>query len=540
MGPRGAPAAMLGMGMQQFVSQPHAAAPVFQQPEHLHGGVFGQHHHQPVPAPARQQPPSYSPYPAVPVRAGGGHHEEEAMGHGAGNDGVAAQQQQQPGGLWSRMKWTDAMVRLLIMVVYNAGDDGEGAVAAAIGGGGGGGGSRAAAHGHGHGSATAAAHAQQKKGKWKSVSRTMGEHGFTVSPQQCEDKFNDLNKRYKRVVDLLGRGKACAVVESPALLDAMDELPPRAKEEARKLLSSKHLFFREMCNYHNSPHPHAAAAVTVASHHGAAVHDHEGAAACFHHPQPVACASSAAALHALAPSPAMMNSSTRTEGDEEDDDSENAHPRTSNEVEEMDEEDVLDDEEEQAPGIKSKHRRFHSLNSNGFPKRRRGESSTMEAEEDGNNNDNTGAGEGEAPSSAGVQHLQSELAAAAGGGDPEQARRWMRRRALAVEEQLLACDYREYKLHRQRLKWERFCAGKEREMELAKLRNERARIDGRRMLLMIQHKEMDLLRGSSTAGEACNNSSSVDHNPRQTPPFSAFQQQQQLGSSPSTAGGHHS
>lgn len=460
MGPRGAPAAMLGMGMQQFVSQPHAAAPVFQQPEHLHGGVFGQHHHQPVPAPARQQPPSYSPYPAVPVRAGGGHHEEEAMGHGAGNDGVAAQQQQQPGGLWSRMKWTDAMVRLLIMVVYNAGDDGEGAVAAAVGGGGGGGGSRAAAHGHGHGSATAAAHAQQKKGKWKSVSRTMGEHGFTVSPQQCEDKFNDLNKRYKRVVDLLGRGKACAVVESPALLDAMDELPPRAKEEARKLLSSKHLFFREMCNYHNSPHPHAAAAVTVASHHGAAVHDHEGAAACFHHPQPVACASSAAALHALAPSPAMMNSSTRTEGDEEDDDSENAHPRTSNEVEEMDEEDVLDDEEE--------------------------------------------------------------------------------RRALAVEEQLLACDYREYKLHRQRLKWERFCAGKEREMELAKLRNERARIDGRRMLLMIQHKEMDLLRGSSTAGEACNNSSSVDHNPRQTPPFSAFQQQQQLGSSPSTAGGHHS
>nr|DAD46122.1 TPA_asm: hypothetical protein HUJ06_004352 [Nelumbo nucifera] len=25
------------------------------------------------------------------------------------------------------------------------------------------------------------------------------EKGFYVSPQQCEDKFNDLNKRYKRV-----------------------------------------------------------------------------------------------------------------------------------------------------------------------------------------------------------------------------------------------------------------------------------------------------------------------------------------------------
>ncbi|KAJ6337242.1 hypothetical protein OIU76_007008 [Salix suchowensis] len=35
----------------------------------------------------------------------------------------------------------------------------------------------------------------QKKGKWKSVSKVMAERGFHVSPQQCEDKFNDLNKR---------------------------------------------------------------------------------------------------------------------------------------------------------------------------------------------------------------------------------------------------------------------------------------------------------------------------------------------------------
>ncbi|CAH8354663.1 unnamed protein product [Eruca vesicaria subsp. sativa] len=44
------------------------------------------------------------------------------------------------------------------------------------------------------------------KGKWKSVSRAMVEKGFSVPPQQCEDKFNDLNKRYKRVNDILGKG----------------------------------------------------------------------------------------------------------------------------------------------------------------------------------------------------------------------------------------------------------------------------------------------------------------------------------------------
>ena len=92
----------------------------------------------------------------------------------------------------------------------------------------------------------------QKKGKWKSVSRAMMERGFYVSPQQCEDKFNDLNKRYKRVNDILGKGTACKVVENQSLLDTMDHLSPKVKDEVKKLLNSKHLFFREMCAYHNS------------------------------------------------------------------------------------------------------------------------------------------------------------------------------------------------------------------------------------------------------------------------------------------------
>nr|KYP70951.1 hypothetical protein KK1_010193 [Cajanus cajan] len=132
---------------------------------------------------------------------------------------------------WHRMKWTDTMVRLLIMAVYYIGDE-------------------AGSEGTDP-TKKKATGLLQKKGKWKSVSRGMMEKGYYVSPQQCEDKFNDLNKRYKRVNDILGKGTACRVVENQSLLDTMD-LSPKMKEEVRKLLNSKHLFFREMCAYHNS------------------------------------------------------------------------------------------------------------------------------------------------------------------------------------------------------------------------------------------------------------------------------------------------
>ncbi|KAI3683840.1 hypothetical protein L1987_84355 [Smallanthus sonchifolius] len=149
------------------------------------------------------------------------------------------------GSPWQRMKWTDNMVRLLIMVVFYIGDEvgsdqvhsSETAVKKKDGGGGGGGGGGGVL---------------QKKGKWKSVSKAMMEKGFYVSPQQCEDKFNDLNKRYKRVNDILGKGTACKVVENQSLLETMDHVPAKLKEEVKKLLNSKHLFFREMCAYHNS------------------------------------------------------------------------------------------------------------------------------------------------------------------------------------------------------------------------------------------------------------------------------------------------
>ncbi|GAB4835194.1 hypothetical protein Ancab_000103 [Ancistrocladus abbreviatus] len=131
---------------------------------------------------------------------------------------------------WQRMKWTDEVVRLLIAVVAYVGDDGMhecmDGLKRKIG-------------------------MLQKKGKWKLVSKIMVNRGCLVSPQQCEDKFNDLNKRYKKLNDILGRGTSCKVVEDPSLMDAMPHLTEKMKEEVRKILNSKHLFYREMCAYHN-------------------------------------------------------------------------------------------------------------------------------------------------------------------------------------------------------------------------------------------------------------------------------------------------
>lgn len=132
---------------------------------------------------------------------------------------------------WHRMKWTDDVVRLLITLVSIVGDD--------------------VIPSGGDTSAGSGKALQQKKGKWKTVSRLMQDKGCYVSPQQCEDKFNDLNKRYKRLNEILGRGTTCQVVENPSLLDAMHHVPAKSKDDVRKILSSKHLFYREMCAYHN-------------------------------------------------------------------------------------------------------------------------------------------------------------------------------------------------------------------------------------------------------------------------------------------------
>ena len=126
-----------------------------------------------------------------------------------------------------------------------------------------------------------------------------------------------------------------------------------------------------------------------------------------------------------------------------------------------------------------------------------------------------------------MQQLKGELASAA--ADPQQARCWVRRRAVEVEEQQVALESRALELETQRLKWERFRANKERDMERARLENDRLHIEGRRMLLLLRHKDIEL-----DMAEA--NSSSVDHHPAASPLAAHYQQPQPMGSSPSTAG----
>ncbi|KAK1426039.1 hypothetical protein QVD17_14707 [Tagetes erecta] len=188
------------------------------------------HHHR------HQQPPPFAAARSSPISNEEEHHSNN-LNNPATTDDTAGDGKLRKGSPWQRMKWTDNMVKLLIMIVFYVGDEAaadqpDTAAKKKSGGGGGGG--------------------LQKKGKWKSVSWAMMEKGFYVSPQQCEDKFNDLNKRYKRVNDILGKGTSCKVVENQSLLETMDHIPTKLKEEVKKLLNSKHLFFREMCAYHSS------------------------------------------------------------------------------------------------------------------------------------------------------------------------------------------------------------------------------------------------------------------------------------------------
>ncbi|XP_066314283.1 uncharacterized protein [Miscanthus floridulus] len=519
MAPRGGgvgSAAMLGLDMHLAPQQMHPAA-AFQ---HQQQGAFQLEQPAPLAVAVRQQqaPPSFSPYSNTSSSRGVvsavavGHDDDMVGNNGSGGKGgvVVPQQLASAACPWTRMKWTDAMVRLLIGVVYSVGDDGEGVATA--GGAGAGKAGRAGSSGHGH----AAAAQQQKKGKWKSVSHAMMDKGFAVSPQQCEDKFNDLNKRYKRVVDLLGRGRACRVVENHALIDTLDDLTPKAKDEARKLLSSKHLFFREMCTYHNNLPPHAA---------------------CLHHPPPapVAAAASSAARHAYAqlqaaaPSPPGMKDSSADVADDEDDDSDDAVSDNGDE-----DEDGYDEEEDGGHMYHSNNRpsrRQHS--GGGRSKRGRGENGAAaedlddEAEGGGGRRARWRAAARVAPDpSAMLRQVKSELASAT--MDPQQARSWVRRRAVEVEEQQIRLDSHACYLDGQRLKWERFRGDKERDMERARLQNDRLRMESRRLLLMLRHKDIEL-----DMAEA--NSSSIDHQPGASP---LAAHQQPIGSSPcpSTAG----
>lgn len=354
---------------------------------------------------------------------------------------------------WQRMKWTDGMVKLLIMMVFYIGDDqgvSEGNDVAGKKKGGGGGG------------------ALQKKGKWKSVSKAMMERGFFVSPQQCEDKFNDLNKRYKRVNDILGKGTSCRVVENQSLLDTMDHLSPKMKEEVRKLLNSKHLFFREMCAYHTSCN-------------GGAQHSAEAGAESHVQQQQ----QRRTCLHSSDNSPNVHNlGRTETEGSK--------MMKGVSVEEEDDDEDDNDDEDEDNDEVEG-GARGHEHESDldvkiTSHKRTRNEMY--------------------APDSNSFQEFNNELKYVVQDGTKSlwEKRQWMRMRLMQLEEQRMHHQCQAFELEKQKMKWLKFKHKKERDMEAERLANERMRLQNERMVLILRQKELELL-DSQQQNQSCNRSS---------------------------------
>ncbi|CAA2959813.1 Hypothetical predicted protein [Olea europaea subsp. europaea] len=354
---------------------------------------------------------------------------------------------------WQRVKWNDNMVRLLIMIVFYIGDE-------------------VGSEANDPANKKKGGGILQKKGKWKSVSQAMMEKGFYVSPQQCEDKFNDLNKRYKRVNDILGKGTACRVVENQSLLDSMDHISPKMKEEVKKLLNSKHLFFREMCAYHNS------------CGHGSGASG-SGAVANQHSPVEVAAEPSHTqyqsqqqrCLHSSVNASVIPNLnggenegsklSKGTSGDEDDDDE--------------------DDNEDDGDSYQDNNEVVD-----------RGSSGQDHGHEDDNDTDGRSSRKRQRKNvfdSPLIQQLNMELMNILQDGTkgPSEKRQWVKTRFLHLEDQRVGIECQAFELEKQRLKWLKFSTKKEREMEREKLANERLRLQNERMVLLIRQKELELL-----------------------------------------------
>ncbi|GJY94317.1 hypothetical protein Tco_0510678 [Tanacetum coccineum] len=312
---------------------------------------------------------------------------------------------------WHRVKWSDPMVRLLITAVSYIGED--------------------ASMEHGGGARRKYANLQ-KKGKWKSVSKVMAERGHFVSPQQCEDKFNDLNKRYKRLNEILGRGTSCEVVENPSLLDLMDHVSDKAKDEVRKILSSKHLYYEEMCSYHNGNRLHLP-------------------------PDPELQRSLRLALRARDD---HDNDGRRGSHDDLDDDDHDPY---------MDEHDEYEDHHHH-----HQHTQHHGLNldqrgvfcvGDGSSKRlKQNEGSQVKNLQADTNQEGVKA-----------NHLQDQ---------------WMKHRLIQLDEQKIQIQAQMLELEKERLKWKRYCRKKDTELEMMRMENERMKLENDQIALELKRKEM--------------------------------------------------
>lgn len=345
-----------------------------------------------------------------------------------GGDGHNEANKSTKGSPWQRVKWTDKMVKLLITAVSYIGDDST----------------------MDSGSRRKFA-ALQKKGKWKSVSKVMAERSYHVSPQQCEDKFNDLNKRYKKLNDMLGRGTSCQVVENPALLDSIGYLNDKEKDDVRKIMSSKHLFYEEMCSYHNGNRLHLP-------------HD-----------------------FALQRS---LQLALRNRDDHDNDDS------RKHQIEDLDDEDHdgegddHDEYEEQHfshGDCRGVHYGGGGLGGGPLKKIRQSDS-----HEDGDHPNRVNSSECNKVSLAQMPFPQADVNQ--GGAESGRAalmqKQWIESRTLQLEEQKLQIQVELLELEKQRFRWQRFSKKRDQELERMRMENERMKLENDRMGLELKQREL--------------------------------------------------
>ncbi|EEF29946.1 transcription factor, putative [Ricinus communis] len=341
-----------------------------------------------------------------------------------GVDGQNEASRGKKGSPWRRVKWTDKMVRLLITAVSYIGEDMSSDC---------------------NGGIRRKFAVLQRKGKWKLVSKAMAERGFHVSPQQCEDKFNDLNKRYKRLNDILGRGTSCQVVENPALLDVIDFLTEKAKDDVRKILSSKHLFYEEMCSYHNDNRLHLP-------------HD-----------------------------PALQHSLQLALRRKEDHDNDDMRRNQHDDLEEDDQEVETEDRDEVEDNLISR-RDGKGIDGalGGSMKRFRHAQGHVDACFRISSQDNVkGSYSHLQIPQVDINQMSSESTRAA-----LLQKQWMESCTLQLEEQKLQIQLEMLELEKQRFKWKRFSRKRDHELEKLRLENERMKLENERMALELKRKEM--------------------------------------------------
>ncbi|KAA3465187.1 Sequence-specific DNA binding transcription factor [Gossypium australe] len=345
--------------------------------------------------------------------------EEGVDGHNDGNKG-------KKGSPWQRVKWTDKMVRLLITAVSYIGEDMAGDC--------GGGMRRKFA-------------VLQKKGKWKSVSKVIAERGYHVSPQQCEDKFNDLNKRYKKLNDMLGRGTSCQVVENPALLDVIDYLTEKEKDDVRKILSSKHLFYEEMCSYHNGNRLHLP--------------------------------------HDLKLQRSLQLALRRRDENESDDVRRHQHDDLDDDDHDMETDDH--DELEENHASHGDNRAIFGAPGGSTKRSRQGQVHEDACFQKFLNSQDCNKSSFSCPpvAQADKNQVLPDYSRAAW-----LQKQWIESRSLQLEEQKLQIQVEMLELEKQRFKWQRFSKKSDCELEKIRMENERMKLENERMALELKRKEL--------------------------------------------------